>query len=229
MFQREKSARCSERDGVTGLAIAPGSTAASLTGIPAPSRPTADETGRPRPHRSASFARVVGADCTDRSWPLDADGVEQVAARLARLGDRWGVVHGVPVQPAGIADLLLVGPGGVYAVTVLHTPGATVWAGGETLLVNGASTRWVSESRELARSAATRLTAVAGIRLEINALLVVVGAHDGFVSHGQPRDGARVLTRRNVDGWLRDQPTRLDATEVESLYAAARAPHTWAA
>lgn len=208
---------------MTDLAVAPD----LPTGVPTPVRAHAGD-GRPQ-HRNASFARVVGSDCADRAWPLDGAGVEQVAARLARLGDRWGVVHGVPVQPADVADLLVVGPGGVYAVSVRQVPGASVWTGGETVLVNGAPTRWVDDCRRLARGASARLGAATDRRVEVVALLVVVGAHDGFVCHAQPRDGVRVLTRRDVDGWLRTQPARLVADDVEALYATARLPHTWAA
>ncbi len=229
MFQQEVATSRSERGDVTDLAVAPDLPTEPPTGVSAAPRPLPAETARPRPHRSASFARVVGADCTDRAWPLDGAGVEQVAARLARLGDRWSIVHGVPVHPTDVADLLVVGPGGVYAVTVRHAPGASVWTRGETVLVNGAPTRWVAESRRVARGAGARLAAATECGVEVTALLVVVGAHDGFVCHAQPRDGVRVLTRRDVDGWLRTQPARLVTDEVETLYTAARLPHTWAA
>ncbi|MDP9431276.1 MAG: NERD domain-containing protein [Actinomycetota bacterium] len=47
----------------------------------------------------------------ERAWRIGADGEKAVAARLAELGDRWRVLHAVPVGERGSdIDHVVIGP-----------------------------------------------------------------------------------------------------------------------
>ncbi|HEX8092263.1 nuclease-related domain-containing protein, partial [Jatrophihabitans sp.] len=109
------------------------------------------------------FARVLGVHTEERAWRIGADGEELVAAQLQRLGPAWKTLHAVPVGDHGSdIDHVIVGPGGVYTINTKNHPDASVWAGGNTVMVNGAKTMYVRNSRFEARRAADLLTARAG-------------------------------------------------------------------
>ena len=59
-------------------------------------------------------------------------------------------------------------------------------------------------------------------------LIVVVGAHGGMTVKSQPEDGrVFVIGRKQVVRWLKAQPARLSAQDVERIYAQARWSVTW--
>jgi hypothetical protein len=67
-----------------------------------------------------------------------ADGEEAVAARLRKLGDRWKVLHAIPVGENGSdIDHVVIGPGGLFTINTKHHPNSAVWVGGNTFMVDG--------------------------------------------------------------------------------------------
>lgn len=108
-------------------------------------------------------ARVLGVHTDERAYRIGADGEEAVAARLARLGPAWRVLHAVPVG-RGDSDIghVVIGPGGVFTVNAKHHPDANVWVGGNTFLVNGHRQPYVRNGRHEAQRASRLLTARTG-------------------------------------------------------------------
>ena len=148
------------------------------------------------------FARMFGAHTDERAWRIGADGEEAVAARLGRLGDRWRVLHAVPVGNKGSdIDHVVIGP----------------------------ATAYVRNSRHEVQRAARLLTAAVGFPVPVTGLIVVVGAHRGLTIKSQPPgQEVFVLTRKEVGRWLERRGEILEDGQIASLYAAARRSTSWA-
>jgi len=178
------------------------------------------------------LARVLGVHTDERAWRIGADGEQAVAARLAKLGPEWKVLHAVPVGDRGSdIDHVVIGPAGVFTINTKHHPHASVWVGGNTFMVNGHRQPYVRNSRHEAQRASRLLTAACGFPVNATGLIAVMGAHEGFTVKEQPPGGdVHVLTRREVDRWLRMRPGDvLDPAQVEAVHDAARRSTTWAA
>ena len=215
--------------------------------VNAPTAPTWTDLGLNRPgqaareqavaHKQAApvrtlFARVLGVHTDERAWRIGADGEEAVAARLAKLGPDWKVLHAVPVGDRGSdIDHVVIGPAGVFTVNAKHHPNASVWVGGNTFMVNGQRQPYVRNSRHEAQRAARLLTAACGFPVTVMGLIAVVGAPEGCTVKEQPPGGdVHVMTRREVDRWLRDRGVGVLSLErVQTVHDAARRSTTWQA
>ncbi len=180
--------------------------------------------------RAAPFktfaARVLRVHTDERAWRVGADGEEKIAARLARLPGTWRVLHAVPVGTRGSdIDHLVVGPGGVFTVNTKHHPGAAVWVGGATFLVNGQRQPYVRNSRHEAQRAARLLSAAVAAPVAVSAMIAVVGA-DPFTVKSQP-EGVHVVGRRQLPNWLSGLRVTLSEEQVAAVFQAARRSDTW--
>jgi len=176
------------------------------------------------------LARVLRVHTDERAWRIGADGEQAVAARLARLGPEWKVLHAVPVGTRGSdIDHVVVGPAGVFTVNAKHHPQASVWVGGNTFMVNGHRQPYIRNSRHEAARAGRLLTAVCGFPVTVTGLIAVMGAHEGFtVKEQAPGGDVHVMTRKDVDRWLRGRDTGvLGPGQVEAVHDAARRSTTW--
>ena len=175
------------------------------------------------------FARVLGVHTDERAWRIGADGEELVAAQLQRLGPAWKTLHAVPVGHRGSdIDHVLIGPGGIYTINTKHHPGASVWVGGNTVLVNGSTTSYVRNSRHEARRAAQLLTARTGFPVHVTGLIAMIGDRNKFTVKSQPPGGdVYVLTRRKVADWLSQRGTVLTPDQTDAVFEIARRSTTW--
>jgi hypothetical protein len=175
------------------------------------------------------LARIVGAHTDERAWRIGADGEQAVADELANLGPPWRVLHAVRVGEKGSdIDHVVIGPGGVFTVNAKNHPDKSIWAGGDTFLVNGRQVPYVRNSRHEARRAAGRLTEQAGFPVEATGVIAVMGAHKGFTVKKQPEDGAVVVVqRRHITRFLLRVPPRLTARQIDAIYEVARRSTTW--
>lgn len=176
------------------------------------------------------LARALGVKTDERAWRIGADAEEEVANRLAKLGDRWRVLHAVPVGENGSdIDHVVIGPGGVFTINTKHHPDAAIWVGGNTFMVNGTRTHYVRNSKfEAKRTAKFLTTALGGVPVFTTGLIAVMGARGGFTIKSQPPDGdVIVMTRREVAKWLAKRPEVLTAEQVEVIYTVARRSDTW--
>ena len=182
-------------------------------------------------HRKAApvrtfAARMLGRHTDERAWRIGADGEELVAVELDKLGDGWQALHAIPVGTRGSdIDHLVIGPAGVFTINAKHHPGAKVWVGGDTVMVNGQRRPYVRNARHEAERAARLLSAALGFPVAVTGLVAVVGAEDLTVK-AQPV-GVAVVGRRRLRAWVRERPERLDSAAAAAIYDRARRSRIW--
>lgn len=175
------------------------------------------------------LARVLGVHTDERAWRLGAVGEEQVAAQLAKVArddGRWRFLHAIPVGRRGSdIDHLVIGPGGVFTVNTKHHPGASIWVGGETLLVNGTRQPYIRNARHEAERAGRLLSEACGHPVHVGGLVVPVNT-DEVVVKSQPA-GVAVVPRRRLAGWLLRHGEIHPPATVDAIFAMARRSTTW--
>lgn len=175
------------------------------------------------------LARVLRVHTEERAWRLGAIGEEKVAAQIAkawRKEPRWQVLHSIPVGERGSdIDHLVIGPGGVYTINAKHHPGARVWVGGNTLLVNGKRQPYLRNSRHEAKRAGDLLSGACGFPVTAQSVIVPVRAEKVTVKKAPP--DVHVVARFDFARWLLRRPHVLDPRTQDILYAAARRSTTW--
>lgn len=179
--------------------------------------------------RRAALARVLGVHTDERAWRIGADGEEKVAIQLAKVAKkdpRWRFLHAIPVGHRGSdIDHLLIGPGGVFTINTKNHPGAKIWVGGNTFMVNGHRQPYVRNSRHEAGRAAKLLTTACGFSVHVQGLIVTVNAADVVIK--SPTDGVDVTWRNNLVTWLL-RHGQIHAPDVlDTIYEAARRSVTW--
>jgi hypothetical protein len=160
--------------------------------------------------------RVVRSPASTALAPMPVAEVSlrRTATRLARLPRAdWSVVQ----HPAMGAHHLVVGTGGVYAVTTTRLVGRVVVAAG-VMLHNGHCTDYVSRVEEQARRMSARLG------VTVRALLVVDA--DVLRVRTEPSE-VGVASSHGVRNWLDRRPPTLDGTTVFRVTALAQLPRTW--
>lgn len=152
--------------------------------------------------------------------------IQTQLARLARRDARWRVLHGIPVGVNGSPiDHLVIGPGGVYALSAKFHPDGRVWVRGNVFRVDDAAYAHVSNSRHEALRASRCLGAACGFAVSVTGVVVVVGAEHIAVSES-PGD-VHVVSRSTLRGWLGRRDDVLDAPTIAAVHDAARRPATW--
>lgn len=175
------------------------------------------------------ITRALRMKTDERAWRIGADGEEKVAARLARLAKKdpsWRFVHAIPVGENGSdIDHLVVGPGGVFTLNAKHHPGANIWVGGTTFMVNGHRQPYIRNSRHESQRAAKLLSKVIGRPITVTGVIVPVGASQVTIKTA-PED-VRVVNRMALPDWLRKRPVVLSDIDIAAIYEAARRSTTW--
>jgi hypothetical protein len=175
------------------------------------------------------IARLLLVHTDERAWRIGAEGEALVAeqfARLAKKDPRWWFLHAIPVGARGSdIDHVAIGPGGVFTINTKHHPGAHIWVGGDTFLVNGQRQPYIRNSRHEAARASRLLSEASGIDVRATGIVVPVNARDVTVKE-EPED-VRVVPRRQVAKWLRRRPVVLDEPTIVLLHEAARRSTTW--
>jgi hypothetical protein len=160
----------------------------------------------------------------ERAWRLGAEGEEEVARRLSKLGPTWTVLHDLPLARSGAnLDHLVIGPGGVFALNTKYLTGK-VWVGQRMVLHNGRRTSFLPACRREAATTADLLAAAAGRAGPVTPVLVVM-CHELTIKQ-QPVD-VPVVGRRGIARWLEGQPATLTPETVRCISDAARRASTW--
>jgi hypothetical protein len=175
------------------------------------------------------LARALGVHTDERAWRIGAVGEEKVGAQLDKVvsrDPRWRIIHAVPVGNRGSdIDHLIIGPGGVFTANAKHHPGAKIWVGGNTFMVNGNREPYVRNSRHEAARAAALLTDACGFPVHVEAVIVPVNADDVVVK-SQP-DGVSVVPRKQVAPWLLRHGDILNGSTIDAIHDVARRSTTW--
>jgi hypothetical protein len=168
---------------------------------------------------------MLGAPREERDWSVGADGEEEVAWRLRKLGDGWHVIHAVPVGEKGAdIDHVVIGPAGVFTLnTKNHSKHrVTVTQGG--VFVNGQRTEYLRNSRFEAQRASKLLSPSCNGEVSVQSVIVVMAAD--FKIKSEPTD-VHVVGRKSIARWLTKRPTVLMPERVEEIFEQARRDTTW--
>ncbi len=175
------------------------------------------------------MSRALGLRTDERAWRIGAGGEEKVAAQLAKLAKRdkrWRYLHAIPVGKKGSdIDHLVVGPGGVYSLNAKRHPGANLWIGGNTFMVNGHRQDYVRNSRFEAERASRLLTASCGRQVHVMGVIVPVDAKSITIKSAPT--GVGIVNRMGLMKWLAERGTILDEKAVDLIFEAARRSTTW--
>jgi len=153
-------------------------------------------------------------------------GTAAIATRLNALASpTTHVLHNVPVGlGANVIDHLIVGPQGVFSVSIRQHPGHNVLVDGYAMHVDGEYVTWLRAAKFQAERVATLLRTQARIDVPVRACVVLVtGFTSPSVTFRTRPIGASVLTKRDVPKWFRGQPTVLSQSEVTQIVWVARA------
>ena len=173
----------------------------------------------------AVLARLLGVHRDERHWRVGADGEEEVAWRLRKLGKGWHVLHSVPVGDRGSdIDHVVIGPGGVFTLNTKNHTGQRVSVTASTVFVNGQNTHYVRNSRFEAERAARLLSAACNETVAVHPVIVVMAAE--LTSKGQPTD-VSVVGRKSIAQWMARRPAVMTPQRVEDIFEYARRDTTW--
>ena len=178
---------------------------------------------------STFVARAFGVRTEERAWRIGADGEERVAAQLRKLSKRdprWRSLHAIPVGSKGSdIDHLVVGPGGVFTLNTKNHPDATIYASGNTVMVNGHRTHYVRNSRFEAERAGRLLATALGRPVHVEGVIVIVNAPNVVVK--KPAEQVHVVRRREILQWTLRHGEILTESECDAIYEVARRSTTW--
>lgn len=197
----------------------------------APSTPDILEAARPSPFE---WARRRRAEREARR--AEAAGARALN-RLDHLGPHWHVVEWPRTDPASTlldidpygreprAGFLAIGPGGLYAITIVDHGRSRVLIAGDVVQINGKRPPYVAEAQRDARRASKALSAAIGLKVPVQPVLTFVGS--GVISvYGLP-EKCLVATHRELDRLLLAGGNRISATTASKLAQVARHPATW--
>lgn len=157
--------------------------------------------------------------------------------RAATQLDHWPDWHVVDVprpsewsrldrQPAlDRAGFLAIGPGGVFAVSVLEHGRSRVLIAGDVVQVGGKRPPSIAHARREAKRASSALSKVIGAKVPVIPVLALVGSGP-ITNFGQPKD-CLVTTYRELDRVLTARGERITPSTAAKLSAVARRPATW--
>lgn len=149
--------------------------------------------------------------------------------RLAQLGPAWQVVEWpATAEPAatGQQGFLAIGPGGVYAVTVVEHGRQRVMVAGDVIQIQGRRPPYVARARKTAKKASDALTAAVGTTVPVVPVLAFVGS-GALSAQGLP-SGCLVVPHRDLDRLLLAAGNKISPTTAKKLADVAGHPATWA-
>jgi hypothetical protein len=181
----------------------------------------------PEPPRSPfDWARQrFGARPTRRLSPAG----QRAEHRLAQLGPSWQVVEWPAATDQAATDqngFLAIGPGGVFAVTVVEHGRQRVMVAGDVIQIQGKRPPYVSRARRTAKKASEALTAAVGTTVPVVPVLAFVGS--GTLSAQGLPSGCLVVPHRDLDRLLLAAGSKISPTTAKKLADVASHPATWA-
>lgn len=174
-------------------------------------------------------ARLFGANPLApaiRATYRDALGEVLVGDILENLGQRWDVLHDLPLGD-GVLDHLVIGPAGVFAVHVVNRGQVDVVIDGEVMTAVGAPRCELNRAAISAGLVESILTAVAGSSVAVTGLVVIVEPKKLTVKTS-PSTGA-VVSSRDLSRTLGRAASTLTGDDVARISDLADLVSTWPA
>lgn len=180
--------------------------------------------------RRGALARFTGVSPLDhasrRSYRI-ALGELVVGDILDGLGQRWDVLHDVPLGDDATLEHLVMGPAGVFAVRTVNHGDVDVVIDGDILLAAAEPHDDIERCVRQTDAAAESLARAAGEPLPIQPLLVVVAPRRLTVRR-EP-SGVLVTASSGLERLLTRAPRRLDGEDVARISDLADLETTWPA
>lgn len=183
---------------------------------------------RSDPPSSGDWAR---RQFTGRAGRRLAAAGQRAEHRLAQhLGPSWRVVEspadGSVTPGHDHAGFLAIGPGGVFAISVVDQGRQRVMIAGDVVQIQGKRPPHVAQARRYAKNARAALTSAVGTTVPVVAVLTFVGSGP-LSAHGLPT-GCLVVNHRELDRLLLASGDKISAATAQKLADVAERPDTWA-
>ena len=179
--------------------------------------------------RPTFFRKLFYGKNAYSSWERGLIGEQLVEAELRKLvmkDPRWGYLNSIPIGENGAdIDHFIAGPAGAFTINAKYHRGASIWVGGNTLMVNGTRQPYIRNARHAVQRAAKLLTKANGETVKVRGLVVPVGARN-FTVREQPTD-VHVVNRGRLVTFLQGLPTMLSDDRVIALLSVACLSTTW--
>ncbi|MCU1512997.1 MAG: hypothetical protein JWO10_87 [Microbacteriaceae bacterium] len=181
------------------------------------------------PNRSP-IARQFGADPLPKSASFAFRGARAevaLAETLDWLGTDWTVLSQVRVTAADAPlEYVLVGPPGVFTVTLHNHAADRVWVGERTVIVDAKTYPYIREAEAARSSVVARLSELRGKPVLVTPCILL--AEPASIEFGMRPRGIEVMDALAFAQWLHDLPRLFSAQAVEKVTLIARAEGTWA-
>lgn len=159
-----------------------------------------------------------------RSWYRAALGQIEIVRSLNSLGSHWTLLH--PVAGSSDSDYLVIGPGGVFVITIKNHSGQRVVVESEQLLVNNRRTNHLRDARFEAARVSKLLSTEASESIAVNPLIAIVDPGSLAFVRRRPQDVTVVASSQLARGVLRRRKV-LSAAAARALVAAAERTGAW--
>lgn len=174
-------------------------------------------------------ARLLGlSPLTERGkdWYRGLVAEIAVGQMLSKLGQRWVVMHGVPIGRRGSdIDHVVVGKAGVFTVNTKNHSGQKVWVSEHSVLVAGVRSDHVRNSEHEARRTARLLAGVLGWPVQVCPVIAVLDPARLDIKR-RPA-GVEILEARKVVRWLQKRSSVMSDEQLSQVVAAIGTPSTW--
>src|SRR4051812_49030581 len=136
---------------------------------------------------------------------------KKVERQLAWLGEEWHVLH---VVERGIdLDYILIGPAGIFTLTIKCLPNATARVTDARVLVDGQPTDVRRNARRVSQRVQHMLSDACGVPVDVEAV-IVFEIFDDLILDESPSH-VHVTTCRRLLPWLKALPETVDSSTVE--------------
>jgi len=167
--------------------------------------------------RQPLIARIFGQDPVRpdaRSWYRGALAEISLAKTLTSLPAGWIVLHAVPVGVGDSIDHVVIGPTGVFAISVKNHSAQRVWVGEDQILVNGHRTNHVQD----ARREASRISRIlgAGPNGPVTSIVAIVDPGSLTFGHDAP-DDVTIIRASALGGLLTRSKPQVSPAAVAAL------------
>jgi hypothetical protein len=149
---------------------------------------------------------------------------QRIRDELTDLPAGWYVLPSLDAAERDVDDQadaerlehVVIGPGGVFIITLEHQSGAKVWVSEHTVTIDGRETDRLRDARFEARRASGQLTDACGFNVTVQAVLVLIDAAT-VQTLSRPAE-VHVRTQHDLRDWLCKQPARLDPDMVRAIH-----------
>lgn len=181
--------------------------------------------------RRSPFARLLGRSPLHRdsaAWYHGAKDGIAVGAALAKLPPDWTVFHSLPVGKVR-AEIghLVVGPGGVFTITMRNPGGKSIWVFKRLVVLHGHRVPYLRDAEFEAERVTRLLRKRVPQHRAVSPVIALVDPREVVIR--EKPDGVKVIDSKHLNSWLLRLPPVLTVRELTETVALVDDPATWGA